>query len=91
MQKAPFSTLKLRGKNFYIRIYPILHKENSRNIACRGILLPILSLHLRRIGACPMEPDYFREPHVRWSVNLMPFSSNSHRFGAGTMFRYRKS
>ena len=51
MQKAPFSTLKFRGKNFYMRIYPILHKENNRNIACRGILLPILSVHRRRIGS----------------------------------------
>ena len=74
MQKAPFSTLKFRGKNFYMRIYPILHKENNRNIACRGILLPILSGVSAAYRFFHKKPDYFREPRVRQPVNVMSFS-----------------
>lgn len=44
VQKALFFTLKLRGKNVYMRIYPILHKENSRNIVSRRVLSSILSV-----------------------------------------------
>ena len=44
--------LKLRGKNFYMRIYPILHKENSRNIVSRWVLSPILSVEKYMLPPC---------------------------------------
>ena len=51
-KRPPLFECKLRGKNFYMRIYPILHKENSRNIVRRRVLSSILSLYSRLRNTC---------------------------------------